>query len=517
MKIKPRYYQEESANEFVRFLSEGNPLVVLPTGAGKTIVISMIVDMLIDSGRQIIVLSHVKEILEQDHKKIEEYTGIKAGLYSSMLESRTIEQVTVAGIQSIYKKPYLIDNNPLVIVDEAHTINTEQNTMYSRFFKNIGTHRRGGLTATPYRTGTGFIYGPNQPFDKVVSDWGTGEKFMQLVNDGYLCNLTTKRTKQEMDTSDIRVVAGDYSEKDLSNKFDREAITSAIIKEIIAAGKNRNKWLIFAIDVNHAEHIAEILIRSGIPTAPVHSKMERSGFDRNKTVDRYRNNKYRCAVTVNVLSTGYDDPEIDLIANLRPTKSPVFHVQSNGRGSRPFDGKKDCLILDFAGNTARLGPINDPIIYIKGKGKGTGEPITKTCPLCDTIVAASVRLCPECSYEFPIQHKLERSASADLIIDDGKPHWLDVDDIEYKIHRSPISPSCIVVIYKCNGYNIRDWIHIEHRGFAKHKADHWVQFRGGKKCKTVNDFMRQKDIFKKPTKILAQKKGAYYTISDAKF
>lgn len=517
--MKLRYYQEEAVNNTLRSIQlNHNPLVILPTGSGKTPVIAELVRRTLPTGRHVIILSHVKEILEQNYSTIKNFCICGLGIYSSMLNRREVREVTVAGIQSVYKKPDIFYDDPLIIIDEAHTINTEEEeTMYNQFFKGIGEHTRVGLTATPYRTGSGYIYGEGKPFDIVTADWSTGDKFIKLIDDGFLCKLTTKRTKAEMDTTGIKVVGGDYSEKDLSDRFDREAITANIVKEIIAAGRNRKKWLIFAIDINHAEHIAEILIRSGIPTAPVHSKMNINGFDRNVTVNKYRNNKYRCAVTVNVLSTGYDDPEIDLIAVVRPTQSPIFHVQGNGRGSRIFKGKKDCLVLDFAGNTARLGPINDPKIYIRGKGAGSGEPITKDCPICDSIVHASARKCQDCGYEFPIQHKLEQSASTDKIIEDGKAHWLHVDDVEYSIKRGYGTPNSFIATYICGNLEIPDWVFIEHRGYAKHKADHWVKFRGGRPCKTAQELMNQKSRLKKPRKILAQKKGKYYIISDAIF
>lgn len=518
MNYKIRYYQDEAVSAIIENIGILNPLVALPTGSGKSIVIADFIKRMSHINVDIIILSHVKEILEQNADKIRVLTGTMPAIYSAMLGKRQIGKVTVAGIQSIYNKANLFHNPAIVIIDEAHIVSTEDGTMYDKFFKTLNNHVRVGLTATPYRTGTGFIYGKDKYFDKLVCDYSKGEKFNQLIRDGYLCKLTTKRTKAEMDTTGIRIVAGDYNEKDLSEKFDRESVTEPIVKEIIAAGRNRKKWLVFAIDINHAEHIAETLIRSGIPTVPVHSKMGESGFDREKHVDMYRDGMYKCAVTVNVLSTGYDDPTIDLIAILRPTESPIFHVQSNGRGSRIAEGKKDCLVLDFAGNTARLGPINDPVIRVKGKGKGKGDPITKECPKCFSIVHASAKFCPDCNFKFPIQHKLNKTASFDKIIEDGKPNWYDVNEVKYEVNVGYGAPSSIIVNYICEGgFIVRDWVFVEHRGFAKHKADHWVKYRGGSKCNSVKDFMAQKERLSKPKAILASKKGKYFEVTDARF
>lgn len=521
--MKPRVHQEEAIDAVIESISTNkniNPLVVLPTGSGKTLVIAELVKHLRSKlDYKIIILSHVKEILEQNYNSIKNQTDIDVGLNSSMLGKREIKPVTVAGIQSVYRNPKHYIGFDVIIIDEAHMISSDSNTMYQKFIAGIRDACVIGLTATPYRLGQGYIYGEkaDTTFDKVVCDWGTGSKFNKLINLGYLCKLTTKRTKEEMDTDGIQMVAGDFNEKQLSNRFDRDPITQAILKEVIAAGSNRKKWLIFAIDIDHAEHIAEILIRNGIPTAPVHSKMADSGFCRSGTIDSYKDNKYKCLVNVNILTTGFDDPEIDLIAVLRPTNSPVLHVQMLGRGSRVSEGKKECLVLDFAGNTERLGPINDPLVKIKGKGAEGGEPITKACPECNSILAPAVRKCPDCGHKFEFHHGLYLNSSNASIIDDGKPHWVMVDHVTYELNRNPGTPTSVKVVYTCGSKKINEWICVEHKGYAKHKADHWVKYRGGLPCKKAEDLMNQCLDLKTPFRILVAKKNKYYTISDSDF
>ena len=351
-------------------------------------------------------------------------------------------------------------------------------------------------------------------FDDVVIDYCTREKFNQLVDEGYLSKLTTKRTELEMDTSGINLVGGDFNEKQLSDRFDREVVTNAAIKEIIAAGVKRKKWLIFAIDIDHAEHIAEILIRNGIPTAPVHSKME---MDRDSTLEKFKNDRYKCVVNVNILTTGFDAPDIDLIAMLRPTSSPVLHVQTLGRGSRISDNKTDCLVLDFAGNTARLGPINDVLVLKVKKGEGGGEPITKTCPDCDSILPPALKICPDCGHKFKFEHHLSANAANVQIMDDGKAHWLPVTGVSYEPNIKIGSPGSIKVIYDCCGRKVNEYVCIMHKGFAKHKADHWVKFRGGEPCNSIEEFIEQAESLNKPKEILVQKKQKYYIINNSKF
>jgi DNA repair protein RadD len=518
-----RHYQAESTPAIEEYLAEHpgkNPLVALPTGSGKTYCIADLVRHCHNIGVGVLVLSHVKEILEQNHKSIEKFTGLDIALNSSGLGRREIGDVTVAGIQSVYRNADQFKHVGVLIIDEAHRVNPDEETMYKRFLNDFPSNVPCiGFTATPFRLGSGYIYGDTDDtiFDSLVLDWCTKEKFNQLVEEGYLCKLTTKRTELEMDTSGIKLLGGDFSEKQLAERFDRTNVTNAAIKEILAAGATRKKWLIFAIDIDHAEHIAEMLIRNGIPTAPVHSKMGEAGFDRDGSIEGFKNGRYKCVVNVNILTTGFDDPGIDLIALLRPTSSPVLHVQTLGRGSRIEEDKSDCLVLDFAGNTARLGPINDVLVLKKKKGGEGGDPITKTCPTCQSILPPAVRICPDCKHVFVFEHGLNAKASNIDVMEDGREHWVPVAKVKYEAVRKVGTPNSVKVTYHCGNQKINEWICVEHKGFAKHKAMHWLKFRGGDSCDTVDGFLEQADKLSVPSEILVQKKGKYYIIKEANF
>jgi len=519
--IKLRHYQADCAPAVIDYIKKhkgSHPLVALPTGSGKTYCIADLIKKLRAKwDTDVLVLSHVKEILEQNHASLSEYLDEPIGLNSAGLGRREHKTITVAGIQSVYRDHSRYARGVIIIVDEAHLISPKEDTMYKTFFAGLPKSIIIGFTATPFRLGDGLIYGTGRNFNALVYDWTTLDRFQQLVDEGYLCSLTTKRTQLEMDTAGIKLKGGDFNEKQLSDKFNRKAVTEAAIKEILAAGVNRNKWLIFAIDISHAEHIAETLIRNGIRCAPVHSKMSDSGFDRTKTVEGFKNGKYRAVVNVNILTTGFDEPGIDLIAMLRPTKSPVLHVQSLGRGSRTLDGKENCLVLDFAGNTARLGPINDVLVIEKGKGKGGGDPITKECPDCYSILAPAVRVCPDCGHKFKFQHHLVANAHRAEIIQDGKGVWLDVDKIEYGVHSRYGSPSSVKVTYHAEGYQVSEYICIEHKGFARHKAQHWVKYRGGVPCDRATDILAQARDLKEPSKVMVQRNKKLLTLKDAYF
>ena len=193
-----------------------------------------------------------------------------------------------------------------------------------------------------------------------------------------------------------------------------------------------------------------------------------------------------------------------------------MHVQILGRGSRIYPTKSDCLVLDFAGNLARLGPINDVYVRVKGKGKGGGEPIMKQCPKCDLMVHAAARKCSRCGHEFPFEHGLTRSAGTDVVIEVGKPIWLPVDAVEYDVKADPGRPAIFQVTYICGNKRIKEMICLEHRGFAREKAVHWLKYRGIPDAAKLRaaDVLLKADQLTIPSRIRVEKKNGYINVTE---
>lgn len=511
-KFTPRYYQEPVPQLVIDYFMRNpkkHPVLAAPTGSGKTVFLCIIIDAIIKKWPHVkcLVLSNTKEILEQDYKALSKHLDYDIGLYSAGLGKRDVKQVTVAGIQSAYRQE-VFNNYHLVIIDEAHTIPQSGEGMYRTLFAKMKKAKYLGLTATPYRLGQGFIYGKDALFDDLIYDYTSMDKFNELIERGYLSPLRTKATKLELDTTNLHTRAGDFIDKEMSIAFDRPAITDKAIQEIIACGADYKKWLIFAIDIEHAEHIAERLLQSGIRAMVVHSKME---MDRDTIIKRFKEGHYRALVNVNILTTGFDDPGIDLVALLRPTQSPVIHVQTIGRGLRIAPGKDHCLVLDFAGNTARLGPINHITIKKRRKGQG-GEPITKKCPECDMIHHPSVKVCNVCGYKFQFKVGISASASGDEIVASNVPHWVDVDHVAYALHKKPNSPTSMLVRYHCGVQMFKEWICVEHNGFAGHKARNWIKRRlnpGEKIPANAEDLLGIADTLRIPKRIKVKTANKY--------
>jgi DNA repair protein RadD len=528
--IKLRWYQKAAVDAVLKYWSknkDGNPIIALPTGSGKSLTIAALIHYIIDKyDIEIIVLSHVKEILEQNKSALEKYlvqmdSDINIGLYSAGLGSKTIGKVTIAGIQSAHRNADLFKNAKLVIVDEAHRVppSKKEKTMYVKFMESIGAKAL-GLTATPYRLGDGYIVGEDFIFDKIVIDLTQGNNYNRLVKEGYLAKIISKKTSFELNPDGIPLIAGDYSEKELALRFDKDAVTDQAVHEIVKQGVNYKRWLIFAINIEHAEHIVNTLHNYGISAIPVHSKMD---MDRDLIIKAFRNGQIKALVNVNILTTGIDIPEIDLVALLRPTKSPVIYVQSVGRGGRPAEGKDHCLVLDFAKVVATHGAINAISISKKRKGK-KGEPVMKACPNCNTLYHPSVRICEICGYEFEFKKKISSVSDGLDIVSNFEPEWYNVDEVLYNINNKINGPKSIRISYRCGMQVFNDWLCLEHTGYAKRKANNWIRWRIDKDY-IIKDEMGNSEsmikvidkIIKKPKRILVKKSGKYPDIIDYEF
>ena len=518
-----RPYQKESVDLTFRYLTtkKGNPLIGLPTGSGKSLVIANIIKQVRQRWPEtnILVLSHVREILTQNDDHISQHIGEKVAVYSAGLGRKEVERVTIAGIQSAVRNIDVFKRFNFVIIDEAHLIPFKQKTMYRKFLNQIGKHRCLGLTATPYRLGGGYIYGSEDSvFDELIIDMTSGDRFVKLITDGYLCNVRTKATELEFSTEGIHRVGGDFNEHELAEKFNRDEITDKAIDEILRECEDRKKWLLFAIDIDHAESIAEKLLQRGVMANVVHSKMEQS---RDKVISDFKSGQYRAIVNVNVLTTGFDAPDIDLICLLRPTESPVLHVQTIGRGLRTAEGKKDCLVLDFAGNTARLGPINDITLVIKGSGRKGGDPITKKCPECRSILPPAMRVCHWCGHIFDFKTKLKGRSGNEDIVRVKEPDLFIVSEVSASRYAKKNSPDMILVKYVCGLRTFRKWVCLDHQGYAGEIAHKWLKNHilfndDSDKHDPVNvdDFFYSEHTIRKPESIVVDYNGKYPEIVD---
>lgn len=487
----PRDYQIEAVKSLYDYWSRksGNPLIAMPTGTGKALVIALFLKSIYDQwpGQRVLMLTHVKELVAQNYAELKElWPEAPAGIYSAGLgRKETYFSITFAGIASIIKAVHLLGRIDLVGVDEAHLVNPSAETMYAKLIAALKEMNPNvkifGLTATAYRLGHGRLTDGDGIFTDTCFDITGMQAFNRLLEEGYLAPLVPKPTRALLDIDGVGLVGGEFNQTKLQIAVDRDEVTEAAIREAIEMGQDRHHWLIFASGIEHADHICEMLNHMGIPAVCVHSKLPGGDDERDANIKAFKAGKVRAVVNNNVLTTGFNYPEIDMIVMLRPTMSTVLWVQMLGRGTRPapWAGKVNCLVLDFARNSVRLGPINDPVIPRK-KGEGGGTAPIKECPTCCTYIHASLRFCNHCGHEFVFAHKLETSAASAELIKVDLPIIEDfkIDHITASIHRKIGSPEMLKVAYYSGISKVfYDYIGVEHKGFAQGKAQTWWRER----------------------------------------
>lgn len=533
--MKPRYYQAEAIDSVFNYFANGNtgnPLIAMPTGTGKSIVIGGFIQRVYSlyPTQRIMMLTHVKELIEQNYEKLlKMWPTAPAGIYSAGVGRRDVyAKITFAGIQSVVDKPEMFGHIDLILVDEAHLVSPKDNTSYTKFIAALTEVNPAlkviGLTATPFRLGLGMLTEGGM-FDDICYDLTTLTAFNRLIAEGYLAPLVPRHTNSQLDLDGVRIQGGEFVNKDLQNAVDKEAITYRALTEAIELGHDRKHWLVFATGVKHAENIAHMLDSLGITAAVIHGGLAKG--KREKILADFKSGKYQALVNNNVLTTGFDFPSIDMIIMLRPTNSPGLWVQMLGRGTRPVyaDGydletlegrlnaiaagsKQNCLVLDFAGNTRRLGPINDPVIPKKKGSKQGGSAPIRLCEQCQTYNHASKRHCENCGFEFPIGVKFGFKASTDALLADGSPQLevFNVDRITYGLHRKRDRPDAIKVSYYCGLRVFHTFVCLEHPGFASKKAREWWRSHWPEEAipftpTTTGDALAQVNQLKEPTRI----------------
>ena len=289
-RIQPRWYQTESVSAIFDYFesNEGNPIVALPTGTGKSIVIADFTKKVMTNfpGQRILMLTHVKELIRQNYDELVELWPLApVGIYSAGLKRKEIRPITFAGIASVASKAALFGHVDLVLIDECHLVSPNDETRYRNFIADLEKVNPSvkviGLTATPYRLGQGLLTEPVETKSKMLPPLFTDicydktrlDDFNRFIDEGFLVPLVPKRTDLKRDLSGVGKVGGEFNLEDLQAAVDKTAITRKAIDEMIAQGfGTRRKWLVFASGVDHAEHIAEELKSRGFDAVAVSNR-----------------------------------------------------------------------------------------------------------------------------------------------------------------------------------------------------------------------------------------------------
>ena len=401
-----RDYQTRAIDQLYAWFeagNNGNPCVVMPTGSGKSHIVAALCRDAIQNWPEtaVLMLTHVKELIEQNAEKMQQYwPNAPMGIYSAGMRQKKLgNPITFGGIQSLRDKASDIGHVDLVIIDEAHLVNHKDTGGYRKLVRDLKqinpALRVVGLTATPYRLGHGMITDQPAIFSDLLEPVGIEE----LITDKFLMPLRSKHTKTNLDTTEVHRKGGEFIESELQAAVDTDDNNTNVVNETIALAGNRKAWLFFCTGVRHAERVAQLLNSKGILSGCILGTTPKK--EREMIIAEFKAGKLRAITNANVLTTGFDYPDIDLIAMLRPTLSPGLYVQMAGRGMRPKSHTDHCLVLDFAGVVATHGPLT-AVQPPRKAGEGNGVAPVKFCEKCNELCHPSALFCPACGHPFPL-------------------------------------------------------------------------------------------------------------------
>jgi DNA repair protein RadD len=535
MQLRP--YQEEALSATMDYWQQGgvHPLVVMATGTGKSLTEAMLAVRLIADYPDLRVFSvtHVQELIEQNYLELCNIAPFaSAGMYSAGLGVRDMNrQIVFGGIASLYRRVAEIGHVDLLIIDEAHLIPRDADTMYGVFITELmkinPDMRVVGFTATPYRTDSGRLdEGDERLFDKIVYEYDIADG----IRDGYLCRLVSKGLKTRFDLTDVHRRGGDFIASELQAACDKDEITRAAVAEIVEWGQDRRSWLAFCAGVEHAYHVAEEIRRHGVTCETITGDTPKG--ERRRLLEAYKAGDIQCITNNTILTIGFNSPRVDLIADLAPTLSTGRFVQKAGRGTRndyapgasldtmeerfaaiASGPKQNCLYLDFARNVQRHGPVDD--VQPKKPGKGEGDAPVKECLTCHSLVPISCRECPDCGNPFPITDKPKHDATADvtpiLKIDAKRPMGLEVRARNFHHHENPAGEESVRVEFVCGHQVYKMWLSLTKSPGRAVKF--WKQHGGQMPVPGgVDEWLARKNELRPTREITVRKNGKYWEI-----
>ena len=513
MQLRP--YQDQALEATFEFWRNGggSPLIDLATGLGKSVVVAKLCQRLRQAAPdvRIMMLVHVRELVQQNFLQLlRVWPDAPVGVYSAGLNKRDIHKsIVFASIQSVYSKADVFGARHCVIVDEAHLIPNKSEGMYREFLDGLRATYPGlrvvGLTATPYRTDSGNLTtAEGSLFDEVVYHYGIGE----ATEDGWLCPLTAKAGRSEIDVAGVKKRGGEFVSKALQEAALNRDIVEAACDDLVERGRDRRSWLLFCTGVDHAIEVARSLQARGIAAETVTGKTPKD--QRARILRDFKAGKIRALTNANVLTTGFDAPNVDLIAMLRPTLSTSLYVQMMGRGTR-VDGvdlnafesagerrsaiaasrKPNCLVLDYAGNVRRHGPVD--VVSVEDKrapGEAEEEPgrveaddvQAKECPECEELVAANARKCKFCGFEFGEPKHADTAEDLPVLSKEYDERWFKVNSWSGYLHRKKNRPDAVPTLrvdYIVGPLVDSVWMPFEHPGPIRAKAAKFWKDHGG--------------------------------------
>lgn len=484
--MKLHWYQSEAVSKTWRWLSnnEGNPCIVLPTGAGKTFVMAQMILDATKQGKRVLMTTHASELLSQLEEKLSMFGVQNVGVYSAGKDRYdTKNRVVLGGIQSIYNKAEPLGHRDLIFVDESHRINPRsETTQYGQLFAAFPSARIVGLTATPYRLGSGLICDHDAWLNEISYEVSVKE----LIAGGFLCSLRSKWI-DGIDSKALTITStGDFAEGEMQSAF--MAKIREITKDMNQRCKDRKSVIVFTAGVDQAIAVREILYDACGEGACDIVTGDTPEAQRREIFDDFRTGLLKYLVNCNCLTEGFDARNVDCVVLQRATVSPGLYYQMAGRGLRTLEGKTDCLVLDYGENIARHGPIDaiNPGSKKKSNRKDLDAPV-KACPNCQEALPISMKVCPNCDHIFETEKgkNLETRPSDQSIVSDDNPKedkYIPVFAVEVDLHiKKETGARSIMISYlEKNKFNpiVVQYLSVEgSEGARKVAYFTWIKFK----------------------------------------
>lgn len=529
--MTPRPYQQRTIDELWSWFEtefKGNPIVEACVGAGKSPMIAWVCQRAIEAYPQtrVLVLTHQTELLLQNLEKLRKvWPEADVGVCSADLGKKVLHRrITYATIGSVYRVAAKLGKVDLIFADECHMVPSEDKGMWRKvieILEKLNPHVRViGWTGTPFR-GNGIWLTAGK--DPIFTHIATRVTMTELLDLGFLSPLVTVKTGITADTTQVASTSEDYVVADLEKVMIQDDMVDIACADLVERAVDRKRLLVYCVTIAHALKVCAKLRSLGVDAMCVTS--ETSSGERSESLNRFRVGRLRCLVNVAVLTTGFDVPEVDCIALLRPTKSPVLYVQIGGRGMRIVGGKTDCLWLDYTSTTIEQGPI-DRVRGRKPRGSKPDEAPFKICDGCGTQVALSTKVCKVCGFVFPVEDKGDahggQPTDAPILSKGDARKTRVITDVTYHLHRKADSPVPTLRADYWSGMVVvaSEWAALSHQGYGRMKAESW--WRGRSKIPQIPASSQEaltwleydKTILEVPTKIVTIKDGQYERITE---
>jgi len=526
MALTLRPYQEQALQDLENYWQSGKgvaPVVCLPTGAGKSLLISSFCERTCKEYPyvHIMVVVHSRELVRQNYEELKEnWPEADAGIYSAGLNSRDMKnQIIFAGIQSVYNKIYKFPNKiDILICDEGHMIPRSADTRYGRLIKELKVSNPHVViwctTATPYRLDSGsLVEGEGAIFDGIAHS----TSLKDLIDQGYLVPVISKGGVKQIDLEGVHIRAGEYAQNELAVAASDPQLIKLAVEEFVRYGKDRKSWAVYCCGVDHARRVAAEIRKYNVSCEVLTGNTPIE--ERDRILEDFKNRKLRCICNVLVLSVGFNAKNIDMIVLLMSTTSASKYVQIVGRGTRTYPGKSSTLLMDYGGNVCRFGVLDaiDPIKVKDVFGLPAGKPPMRQCPECRCIHHARISVCPACGFEYPIpeaeaNHGTEAYSGA-VLSDQQTPYLIDVKQMWVSKHAKPgKTPSVKIAFYDNLDKETAVWACLDHKGYAKEKAQALIKQLGGT-ASSVDEALKEWSTWRKVEKIQVKMEGKWPRIT----